>query len=182
MGKAAILLSGHTRNIHGTVANFKKMLLDPILTKHEYDIYVHTLSNNISGSTVTGNDRYYRPVPSDIKMIFTKHNILPIKRLLIENQTLRYTELGINAYIAKYSAGKDVFPRHKRKEVLDVLTNRFWSYYDHSKVFNLIDNPNEYDYIIKTRPDMLYCQRFDIRVLNQDVFFSKQPSATRAQY
>jgi hypothetical protein len=46
----------------------------------------------------------------------------------------------------------------------------FWQYYGHMAVFNIIKNINEYDYIIKTRPDMLY-DTFDIKCLDMPLFF-----------
>ena len=46
----------------------------------------------------------------------------------------------------------------------------FFQYYGHYKVLKTIDNIDDYDFIIKTRPDLLY-EKFDTTLFNHDIFF-----------
>ena len=45
--KIAILISGHLRRFEEIIDNFKENLIDPLTTKYDYDIYIHTWDTNI---------------------------------------------------------------------------------------------------------------------------------------
>jgi len=166
--KVAILFSGHLRNIHEIIINLKENLLDPISVNYDYDIYIHTWEKRCpkwSNKTEQLN-------VNDLNSLFLENNIIT-KKIIIENQKQIDTTLNINNYLltnckGKMVSGGSITGRKQRNRVKGL----FWQYYGHHKILDSVDNIDTYYYIIKTRPDMLY-DKFDITLLNYDIFFPK---------
>lgn len=169
MKKIAILFSGHLRNIYEIIHNLKNNLLDIISLEYDYDIYIHTWDNNITNDKILNNDKNYNKKIIDIKLLFKKNNI-NIKKILIENQEEIYDKLKINDYLVNNCINKSIHDNFDFEYVKDLTNKLFWQFYGHNKVFELVDNVDEYYSIIKTRPD-LYYDKFDLSLLDKEIFF-----------
>jgi len=171
--KIAICFSGHLRNIDEHIKNLKTNLLDIISEKHEYDIYIHTWDDNKTCNQVAkNNDHFFEKniyTLNDILTLFKLNNI-NIKDILIENQGDISKLLNTETWLDNLENGNSIHGKFDTKYVRGILTMLFWQYYGHMAVFNIIKNIDEYDYIIKTRPDMLY-DPFDIQCLDNPLFF-----------
>jgi len=177
----AILISGHLRNLNEIINNFKENLLDPISIKYKYDIYIHTWDTNYTKDNVMNNDKYYNEEQINIKYInniFQKENI-NIKKIIIENQKNIYDLLNIDLYLDLNCKDKSIHGNFLTDYVKDLTNKLFWQFYGHYKLLENIDNIDNYDYIIKTRPDMFY-DKFDNTLFNNNIFFpfSHQMRAT----
>lgn len=175
MGKIAILISGHIRNFDEIIKNFKENIIDVLISNnYNYDIYIHTWDNNLTNDTVLNNDKYYNNKIIDIKYlenIFKTNNIKFNKNnCLIENQEAISIKNNINNYIVNNINNRTIHNKTCKMYVNGLFNKLFWQYYGHYKSLKLIKNIKLYDYIIKTRPD-LYYDKFEIGLLNKDIFF-----------
>lgn len=172
MGKIAILFSGHLRNIHEIIPNLKNNLLDVIANKYEYDIYMHTWDNNITNDENLCQDKYFIENVVDVIKLF-KNNGINIKKISIENQEDIKKNLNINDYLQNNCKNKTINGNNDMRYVVDITNKLFWQYYGHYKTLELVrENKDEYEYILKTRPDMYY-DFFDLNLLNNKtkIFF-----------
>jgi hypothetical protein len=166
MSSIAILFSGHLRNILNHIHNLQINLLN-ILSDNSihYDIYIHTWDSNITNDTIDwgAKDQYYNNnINNIIKILKTK---IKIKKILIENQNKKNIENQINS-IMKFDINKRDRDRNR-----EMLQKSYFQYYGFYKSLKLIDNLNDYNYIIKTRPDTYYLEKFNINLLNKDLVF-----------
>jgi hypothetical protein len=164
MSSIAILFSGHLRNILNHIHNLQINLLN-ILSDNSihYDIYIHTWDSNITNDTIDwgAKDQYYNNnINNIIKILKTK---IKIKKILIENQNKKNIENQINNIMK--------FDINKRDRDREMLQKSYFQYYGFYKSLKLIDNLNDYNYIIKTRPDTYYLEKFNINLLNKDLVF-----------
>jgi hypothetical protein len=171
--KIAICFSGHLRNIPEHIKNLKTNLLDVISEKHQYDIYMHTWDDNKTCNQMILNNDHYFPnktyTITDIITLFKTNNI-DIKDIIVENQNDISKLLNTENWLDNAQESSSIHDKLDTKYVRGVLTMLFWQYYGHHAVFNIIKNIDEYDYIIKTRPDMLY-EPFNMQCLDMPVCF-----------
>jgi hypothetical protein len=170
MSKIALLLSGHVRNLDENIINFKDKLLN-ILEKnnYNYDIYIHTWDDNLTKDIIYNKDKFFQKNIINIPELFQKHKI-PLKKIIIENQEKKTNELQLKNYLDKTCIKPYLNGKYNEKELRDLTKKLFWQFYGHYKVLEMIDNPNIYTHIIKTRPD-LYYDFFDISLLQKNIFF-----------
>ena len=171
--KIAICFTGHIRNIAEHIKNLKTNLLDIISKNHYYDIYMHTWDDNKTNNRVAeNNDRFFEEKTYTITDIITlfKSNNIDIKDIIVENQKDISKLLNTENWLDNTQKSSSIHDKFDTKYVRGRLTMVFWQYYGHQSVFNIIKNIDEYDYIIKTRPDMLY-DPFDIQCLDMPLFF-----------
>jgi len=171
--KIAICFSGHIRNIAEHIKNLKTNLLDIISGKHQYDIYMHTWDDNKTNNILFLNhDRFFEEkthTSNDILKLFNSNDI-NIKDIIVENQNNISKLLNTENWLDNAQQSSSIHDKLDTKYVRGVLTMLFWQYYGHHAVFNIIKNIDEYDYIIKTRPDMLY-EPFNMQCLDMPLFF-----------
>ena len=170
--KIAICFSGHLRNIAEHITNLKNNLLDIISEEHQYDIYIHTWDDNKTNNTIRNNDHFFKKKTytlNDTLSLFNSNGI-NIKDILIENQEETSTLLNIESWLTTLEKGNSIHGKFDTTYVRGILTMLFWQFYGYMAVFNIIKNIDEYNYIIKTRPDMLY-DTFDIKYLDMPLFF-----------
>ena len=170
MTKIAILLSGHIRNLHEHITNFKENLLNILKqNNYDYDIYIHTWDDNLTKDIIYVKDKFFKKDIVDVPLLFNQHNI-PLKKLMIENQEKKTKDMQLNLYLDKTCKKSYLHGKYNETELRDLTKKLFWQFYGHYKVLEMIDNPNIYSHIIKTRPDIYY-DVFDISLLQQNIFF-----------
>lgn len=177
----AILFSGHLRNIHQHIDNLKENLID-VLTENGYNcsIYIHTWDNNLIERTIHTRmedfNKWYNKENCDIKSLLKQNNI-NLEGLLIENQQEVYDNLNLDDYtnnIIKNGKGVNKgtnIVTYNPDFIKQSIKQTFFQFYGYKKSFELVKNKGKFSYIIKTRPDAYYNDKFDINLLNYDVFF-----------
>lgn len=171
--KIAICISGHLRNCHLYIDNFKEKILDVLSENNiEYDIYLLTYSNIIT--TKKFSKEKSLPVNNDIsvetdaslKILLKK---IKIKKYLVKEQVDETVPKFIDFdYICiKKKNGitriVDDFP------IKDEVRHRGLCQFKHrNECFNLIDNIDDYNYIIWRRPDIYYFDKFDIKLMTDN--------------
>ena len=159
--KIAILLSGHVRSFQKTHKNFEKRFLNNLKSAgHEYDIYISTWDTDGEKSQLGGGSapifvkdldtdlvapellRIYNPIKLEVEATppqdFLKFAILA--------KSLRRKYPKLNNKIQSEKHRRLNSPKHI-KGVLSQL-------YKIKKAYELIEEPNEYDIIIKYRFDL----------------------------
>ena len=170
MTKIAILLSGHIRNLQEHITNFKENLLNILKqNNYDYDIYIHTWDDNLTKDIIYVKDNFFKKDIVDVPLLFKQHNI-PLKKIMIENQEKKTKDMQLNLYLDKTCKKSYLQGKYNEKDLRDLTKKLFWQFYVHYKVLEMIDNPNTYSHIIKTRPDVYYAV-FDITLLQQNIFF-----------
>lgn len=171
MNKICILFSGHLRNITDHINNFKSNLLDILIkNKYEVDIYMHTWDSNITNDIIDNNDEFYKN--NDICDIINKiKNEITIKKILIESQKTVKLDNNVTNYITRIIKNKTIHLNNNKDYVFDLTNKLYFQYYGQYKSLQMIDNIDNYDYIIKTRPDVYYTETFDIKLLNHNIVF-----------
>lgn len=163
----AILLSGHLRKFNEIIQNFKENLIDKLSERFVYHIYIHTWETNISGDNILNNDKYFTDdiITEDyIYDLFNKYN-LTVYKIKIENQN---NIMNLEEYLVDNCKNRSIHNKKQEEYVYGITRKLYWQYYGHSKCLELIDQ--EYDYIIKTRPDLLY-KPFNLKILKKELFF-----------
>lgn len=170
--KVAILLSGHIRNLHEIISNFKENLIKPLEENYNYDINIHTWDTNIIERDTFGNNKNYINTDINKEYIYNlfKKNSLNINKIVIENQKEIEDKLDVKLYLEKQLKGRSIHNNLESKYVSNIINSLFYQYYGHYKVLNCLDLDCKYDFIIKTRPDMFY-EQFDINLFNHNIFF-----------
>ena len=152
MTKIAILLSGHIRNLQEHITNFKENLLNILKqNNYDYDIYIHTWDDNLTKDIIYVKDNFFKKDIVDVPLLFKQHNI-PLKKIMIENQEKKTKDMQLNLYLDKTCKKSYLQGKYNEKDL------------------DMIDNPDIYTHIIKTRPDIYY-GIFDISLLQQNTFF-----------
>lgn len=162
--KVAILLSGHIRNFQEIINEFKENLIKPIEQYYDYDINIHTWDTNIVEIDYLKRNKYFTKLDINKEYIYNlfKKNNLNINKIIIENQKEVANKLDLKTFFEKQLQGKKV-----DRNVINAL---FFQYYGHYKVLNCLDLNNNYEFIIKTRPDMFY-EKFDMDLFKYNIFF-----------
>ena len=172
MRKLAILISGHIRNLDDIIDNLYNNLIKIILSEFEYDIYIHTWDNNITYDKIANSDIYYEDIRINteyIKKLFNNNNMV-VKKIIIENQKQIRNELELEKYMNNNTQNRSIHNNLDNNYVKSFIEKLFFQYYGHYKVLSSLDLDCKYNYIIKTRPDMLY-EKFDINLFKYDIFF-----------
>ena len=141
--KVAILISGHLRNLHEIIDNLYCNLLDPIKSEKNYylNIYIHTWDNNFTCDKTFNHDNNYENIKNKINLI---------------------------DYLKNNTKEKSIHNNFDNDYVQDLTKKLFFQFYGHYKVLEMCDI--DCDFIIKTRPDMIY-EKFDIKLFEQNLFF-----------
>lgn len=170
--KVAILLSGHLRNFEQIINNFKNNFIKEISTEFDYDIYIHTWDNNFTRDKIMNHDTHFLDIKVNNNYIYNlfQKNGLSVKKIIIENQKELYNSLNINSYLNTNINGRSIHDKFDIDYVKDLTNKLFWQYYGHYKLINNLDNIDEYDFIIKSRPDIFY-DKFDRKLFEHDIFF-----------
>jgi hypothetical protein len=170
--KVAILLSGHLRNFEEIINNFKNNFIKEISEEFDYDIYIHTWNNNFTEDNVMNYDRYFLNIKVNNDYIYNlfQKNGLIVKKIIIENQKELYNLLNINSYLHTNTNNRSIHDKFNIDYVKDLTNKLFWQYYGHYKLINNLDNNDDYDFIIKSRPDIFY-EKFDKKLFEYDIFF-----------
>lgn len=167
MKRVAILLSGNMRNILDTLDNLQVNLINPIIANDlKYDIFIHTWDSNIIGDTVHSRDKFVKTndISFIIKSLKDKFNI---KNVIIENQESIYNLHGGDSMINKIIGNREV-RKEGREYTFGLVKKHYFQYYGQYKSFTTIQG--DYDYIIKTRPDVWYYEKFNVNLLNDLMF------------
>ena len=131
MNNIVILLSGHVRNIHEHILNFKENLLDILLKNNfNYDIYIHTWDDNLTRDIIYNKDKFFTHTITDIEKLFKQHKI-PLKNLVVENQEKIYKQLNINSYLDKTCNKSYLHGKYKGNQLRDLTKKLFWQFYGH---------------------------------------------------
>ena len=147
--KIAILLCGQVRMINTSLLNFLNKI-----NNIEYHIYIHYWQPEGDTYINCGN------IPSN-------HNVENIPNNLHDILVSIYKPIKIQSEKQIY------FPIPPN--LLEVKTNRLNStisqFYGIKKAYELIDNPNDYDYIIKSRFDLDIDKNMSINLFINNIFF-----------
>ncbi|MDB4507513.1 hypothetical protein N9064_01325 [bacterium] len=172
MKKCAILISGHLRNLHEIIENFYDNLIVPIAEQFSYDIYIHTWDNNHTMDKIMNYDKHFVDIKITeeyINKLFNDNDIF-IKKIIIENQEEIKNKLNLKDYLNNNTEKRTIHNKFKSDYVKDIVNKLFFQFYGHYMLLNCVDLNCNYDFIIKTRPDMFY-EKFDINLFNYDIFF-----------
>ena len=164
MKTVAILFSGNMRNVLDILDNLQVNLIDPIVSNNlNYDIFIHTWDTNVIGDTVHSRDKFVKTndIPNIIKTLRKKFNV---KNVIIENQKSVYESHGGDSLISKIVNDREV-RKKGRSYTLGLVKKHYFQYYGQYKSLELIKG--NYDYIIKTRPDVWYYDKFNINLLTE---------------
>ena len=170
--KVAILISGHLRNLHEIIDNLYCNLLDPIKSEKNYylNIYIHTWDNNFTCDKTFNHDNNYENIKIDeeyLTNLFKSKNII-LKKIIIENQENIKNKINLIDYLKNNTKEKSIHNNFDNDYVQDLTKKLFFQFYGHYKVLEMCDL--DCDFIIKTRPDMIY-EKFDIKLFEQNLFF-----------
>ena len=142
--KIALLLSGQIRNAKESFSSIKSNILDA----YETDVYINTwLPENQTASTwgyVVENDCSIDELISQYKP----------KKILVEDFDKKRESID-----PFFSGISSEFPETRVPVI-------FYMHYKNKGAFNLIDNPEEYDFIIKSRMDLVFENFPDLKSLD----------------
>ena len=168
MKRVAILFSGNMRNILDIQDNLSENLINPLIKNgYEYDIFIHTWDSNLINDAVHSNDKYVKT--NDVQCILnTLKKKFKIKNIIIENQESIFNKNGCDKLIYNIIGNREV--RSKGKEyTFGLVKKHYFQYYGQYKSFEAIEG--DYDYIITTRPDVWYFEKFDLTLYNNTLSF-----------
>lgn len=168
MKRIAILFSGNMRNVLDIQNNLNENLINPLIKSgYEYDIFIHTWNSNLINDTVHSNDRYVKT--NDVQNILNAlKKRFRIKNIIIENQEAIFNKNGGDKLIHNIMGNRDV--RGKGKEyTFGLVKKHYFQYYGQYKSFDAVKG--NYDYIIKTRPDVWYFEKFDLKLFDNVLSF-----------
>tara|TARA_Y100000389_G_scaffold13250_1_gene11842 strand:- start:1259 stop:2071 length:813 start_codon:yes stop_codon:yes gene_type:complete len=171
--EVAILISGHFRRFDEIASNFHNKFINKISNTSNYKIFIHTWNTNFTHNKNQNNDKSYDNITITqelITHIFSIYNI-PIESIIIEDQDEIKKKLDLHTYLLNTDQ-KSIHGKFNDVYVRDILNQLFWQYYGHHKVLSIVDDLTKFDFVIKTRFDMLY-EDFDMSLLNSDMFFTK---------
>lgn len=172
MKKCAILISGHLRNFNEIIKNFYDNLVVPISEEFSYDIYIHTWDDNHTRDKILNNDKNFIDIKITkeyINKLFDDNNIV-IKKIIIENQEQIKIKINLNDYLNNNTRERSIHDNFDNEYVKGMMNKLFFQFYGHYMLLNCLDLNCNYDFIIKTRPDMFY-EKFDINLFKYDIFF-----------
>lgn len=174
MGHIAILLSGHLRNFEEIIHNFYDNFIKQIMLNHSYDLYIHTWSNNFTHDKVINNDTLFKNINITKEYIteLLNRKKISIKKIIIEEQQEVINNYEIKEYLNINTNGRSIHSNFNKKYIWDLTKKLFLQFYGHYKVLKCLDENQKYDYIVKTRPDMLYLP-LDLNIFENDIFFPK---------
>ena len=162
MNKVAILFSGNMRNVLDIQKNLNENLINPLKNSGcEYDIFIHTWNSNASKDGIGKNDNYIET--NDIEYITTSlSKNFNVKKIIIEDQDEVYDLHGGDSNLNKIIGDRSIHGTDKdlTKKLLKGL---YFQYYGQYKSLEMIEG--NYDYIIKTRPDVWYFEKFNTDLL-----------------
>ena len=118
------------------------------------------------------NDKYYTDIKINeifIKNLFDNSNMLT-KKIIVENQKEIENKLNLQEYLINNTKNKRIHGKIDKNYVNDITKKLFFQYYGHYKTITSMDKLINYEFIIKTRPDMFY-ETFDMDLFNYDMFF-----------
>jgi len=162
MKKIAILFSGNMRNVLDIQKNLNENLIDPLKSSgYEYDIFIHTWNSNASKDGIGKNDMYIKT--NDIQYITTSlSKNFNVKKIIIEDQDKVYDLHGGDSNLNKIIGSRSI-RKYNEDKTKKLLKGLYFQYYGQFKSLEIIEG--DYDYIIKTRPDVWYFERFNVNLL-----------------
>ena len=168
--RVAIIFSGHLRNILEHTKNLKDNFLSILeINDIEYDIYIHTWDNNHTSDTNLNHDKFFKI--SNINYILKKlKKRLPKIKLVKKEKQEKVDHLWI-------TRGKFIHGKVDTEYIHDIYNKLYFQFMGIKRVLNICKESGiKYDYVVRTRPDCYYKQKFDVKLLNNDfvVPFSHQ--------
>ena len=101
--------------------------------------------------------------------LFNTMNIV-VKKIVIENQEQIKSKLAVREYLINNTTGRSIHNKFNNDYVADLTNKLFFQFYGHYKVLECVDFDCNYEFIIKTRPDMFYKQ-MDMNLFKTNIFF-----------
>jgi len=159
--KIAILLSGHLRTALRTYKNFYKKFINNLASSgYDCDVYISTWDTNTENSSLGGVSAHLTHRELDIKVL--KHilnDIYKPKKLEIEptpiNDYEKFARISDSLKKKYPNLNKEIkSQKHARLNSPGHIKGVLSQLYKIKKAYELIDNPDEYDAIIKYRFDL----------------------------
>ena len=159
--RVAMVITGHFRTYEQNFPFLKQNFLD----HHDVDIYISTWDNNYIGhrnnapkSKIMSDEELQRRISiyPNVKKVHIG-NSEEIKKLTNDQINLAFEEKRMGYWDLKDKKYR-IHPGYKtsRYELIKIPS----AWYCVQEGFKLIDNPNEYDFLIKSRFDVLYLKPF----------------------
>ena len=168
--KIAICISGHLRSCHLYIQNFKEKILDVLEENNiDYDIYLLTYSNIVSTPKYAKEKNL--PINKDIteetnnSLEVILENI-KIKKYLIKKQTDETIDRFQDYDYMCIKKKNNIVKVNDEFFVKEEMRHRGICQIKHrNECFDLIENLEDYKYILWRRPDIFYFDKLDVNLI-----------------